>query len=31
MMCVQWQLNGPGDLNDLPIATNEWVKVKLTV
>jgi hypothetical protein len=32
MMGVQWQLDGPGDVNKLPITTNEWIdKAKLTV
>lgn len=32
MMGVQWQLDGPGDVNKLPITSNEWIdKAKLTV
>jgi hypothetical protein len=32
MMGVQWQLDGPGDLNKLPVTTHEWIDtVKLTV
>jgi hypothetical protein len=32
MMGVQWQLDGPGNLNNLPITANEWIdKVNLKV